>query len=64
MNEEPPEKINFTTQLRDGEVDVTIDCQKIAREFGRRALRNHNGLVVGVFGAIRVRRVKRSDHND
>ncbi len=51
-------RVNFRTKVRDVEVDVSIDCQRIARELGERAVRNSHGKSTAFFGAIVVRRVR------
>jgi hypothetical protein len=51
-------RVNFRTKVRNVEVEVSIDCQRIAEEVGRRLVWIKSDKATAVGGAVVVRRVR------
>jgi hypothetical protein len=58
-----PRTVRFKTTVRQIEVDVTIDCQRVAEIVGMRLARIKRGKATAVEGAVVVRRVQKSDRS-
>ena len=53
------DRVTFRTEVRGVEVDVTVDCKRIAQEVGRRLVYIKSDKATAVGGAVVVRRVQK-----